>query len=120
MSVQPEPHGPQRAEPAEAEACPSWCARHDNRHEFREDRHDVHVSGLLVVKHTALRLASSMDPVTGVTDGPLVYIGDEEYTLYEAEVLIDVLTHLVDEGTGRTEVTRPSATTSPRQHSAST
>jgi hypothetical protein len=108
MSVHPEPRGPQRVHPAEADACPPWCALHDSRHELREGRHDVHVSGLLVVNRTALRLASSRDPDTGVTDGPLVYIGDEEYTLHEAEVLIDVLTHLVDEGTGRTELTRPS------------
>jgi hypothetical protein len=38
----------------------------------------------------------------------MVHVGGEEYTLYEAEALIDALTHLADEGTGRTQLSRKS------------
>ena len=62
----------------------------------------MHLSGPLVVRRTVLQLASSVDPGTGATEGPLVYVGEEEYTLHQAEALIDALTHLVDKGTGRT------------------
>jgi len=57
-----------------------------------------------MVKRTVLRLAASIDPDTGAQDGPVVYVGDEEYTLYQAEVLIDALMQLVDQGTHGTAV----------------
>jgi hypothetical protein len=52
----------------------------------------------------SLRLCSTIDPETQQADGPYVLLGGEEYTLHEADALIDALTQLVDAGMG---VTRP-------------
>ena len=103
MAAQPGPVGPQQVDAAVADTCPRWCALHGDGPEFHAHGEGVHVSGPLVVKRTVLRLAASVDPDTGATDGPLVYVGEEEYTLHQAEVLIDALTHLVDEGAGETQ-----------------
>ena len=89
-----------RARPA---TCPEWCARvHGDQ--LGEDDH-VHVGGSLMVRRTLLRLCTTIDPATGAQDGPYVLAGSEEYTLYEADVLIAALTQLVDEGRG--EVSPP-------------
>lgn len=103
MSSQPNPVGPQTLASAVADICPPWCALHRGGREVQESGDVVHISGPLIVKGTELRLASSVDPDTRAPDGPHVYVGGEEYTLYQAEVLIDALTHLVDEGSGRTQ-----------------
>ncbi len=105
MSAQSSPVDPQHGTSVGADICPHWCTSHGAANQVQELREVVHVSGPLMVKSTLLRLASSVDPDTRAPDGPLVYVGDEEYTLYQAEVLIDALTHLVDEGTGRTQFT---------------
>jgi hypothetical protein len=77
--------------------CPSWCiVRHGTV--TGEDDH-VHVGGALLVRHTVLRLAATIDPHTGVVDGPHVLAGSEEYSLHEADALIDALTQLVEAGT---------------------
>ncbi len=65
----------------------------------------IHVGGAPAVTGTELRLACSVDRDTRAPDGPPVYGGGEEHTWYEAEVLIDALTHLVDDGRGRTRLT---------------
>lgn len=80
--------------------CPVWCMQ---RHGIRlgEDDH-IHVSGELLVRGTSLRLCSTVDPATQEADGPYVLIGSEEYTLHQADALIDALTQLVDEGMGIT------------------
>ena len=44
-----------------------------------------------------LRLVTTIDAACGAQDGPFVLVGDQEYTLHEAEVLIAALTQLVDE-----------------------
>ena len=76
--------------------CPAWCIE---RHGIRQGEDDhIHVSGVLLVRGTSLRLCTTIDPVTMAADGPYVLVGTEEYTLYEADALIDALTHLVDEG----------------------
>lgn len=93
----------QQADPRDSGACPHWCAVHDKGHELHRDGLDVHVSGSLVVKGTVLRLASPLEPAAGTANSPFVYVGDEEYTLHEAEVLIDALTRLVDEGAAETQ-----------------
>lgn len=62
-----------------------------------EDDH-LHVSRSLRVRRTELRLAATVDPETGAVDGPYVLAGCEEYSLHEADVLIDALTQLVDAG----------------------
>jgi hypothetical protein len=60
----------------------------------------VHMSGELLVRGVSLRLCTTIDPETDELDGPYVLLGGEEYTLHEADALIDALTHLVDEGVG--------------------
>jgi hypothetical protein len=67
--------------------------------EHRGEDDLVHVGGALMVRRTVLLLCSSVDPDTGAQDGPVVHVGGEEYTLYEAEALIDALTQLVDRAT---------------------
>ena len=44
-----------------------------------------------------LRMVTTVDPDFATEDGPYVLIGDREYTLHEADVLIAALTQLVDE-----------------------
>lgn len=74
--------------------CPTWCALHHGRHHRENDQ--VHASGALMVRHTVLRLWLKHDPATGVQDGPYVLLGTEEYSLHEADALVDALTQLVD------------------------
>jgi hypothetical protein len=76
--------------------CPEWCTR---RHDDRPAEDDqVHISGALQVRRTILRLVATVDPDSRNVDGPFVMVGDHEYTLHEADVLIAALTQLVDEG----------------------
>lgn len=83
-------------------SCPEWCVQ---RHGIRQGEDDqVHVSGVLLVRGTSVRLCATIDPTTQAADGPYVLIGSEEYTLHEADALIDALTHLVDEGMGLTRL----------------
>ena len=73
--------------------CPAWCTRrHGNQEEAA-----VHVSGALQVGRTILRLVVTSDAATAVQDGPFVLVGEQEYTLHQAEVLIGSLTQLVDQ-----------------------
>lgn len=82
-------------------SCPAWCARrHGTRAGTAEDQ--VHVSGALQVRRTMLRLVSTVEAVAGVQAGPYVVVGQDEYTLHEAEVLIAALTQLVDEARAAT------------------
>ena len=74
-------------------ACPGWCAqRHD------ADPATVHVGRRLQVGSTMLSLAASGDEDVVLH----VDVGDQEYTLHEAEVLIAALTQLVDEARAAT------------------
>lgn len=80
--------------------CPSWCVQ---QHGIRQGEDDtIHVSVELLVRGVSLRLCTTIDPVTEQTDGPYVLLGGEEYTLHEADALIDALTQLVDAGMGVT------------------
>lgn len=60
----------------------------------------MHIGGALLVKQTVMRLCATIDRRTGDIEGPLIMIGSEEYSLHEADVLIDALTELVDRGSG--------------------
>lgn len=76
--------------------CPAWCVQ---RHGERLGEDDsIHVSGELLVRGLSLRLCSSVDPATHETEGPYVLVGPEEFTLHQADALIDALTQLVDAG----------------------
>ena len=97
MSRQPAPPDPQIVRSRVANRCPRWCVIRHGSHAGEDDL--VHVSGALLVERTVLRLAASVDADTGTQDGPLVLVGEEEFTLYQAEALIGALTELVDQGT---------------------
>lgn len=74
--------------------CPEWCTRpHPDGESER-----VHASGALRVRRTILRLVVAADEKARFHDGPFVLVGDQEYTLHEAEVLIGALTQLVAQG----------------------
>ena len=74
--------------------CPPWCTvRHGVR--TGEDD-DLHLGGALLVKQTVVRLCARIDSRTGAIDGPRLMLGSDEYTPYEAEVLIGALTQLVE------------------------
>lgn len=75
-------------------SCPSWCVLDHGRLPGEDDA--VHVSGALMVRRTVLRLCLMHDPDSGEREGPYVLVGAEEYSLHEAEALIDALTQLVD------------------------
>lgn len=76
-------------------SCPAWCARRHGKHAGANG--DVHVSGALQVRRTLLRLVSTVEDPAGPDSGPYVVVGQQDYTLHEAEVLIAALTQLVDE-----------------------
>ena len=86
--------------------CPPWCGSRHGTVGGEEDL--LHLGGALRVRGTLLRLCASTDPGTGEVDGPYVLVrqgGDPadaaEYTLHEADALIDALTELVDQGLAR-------------------
>ncbi|RYU09637.1 hypothetical protein [Nocardioides iriomotensis] len=81
--------------------CPAWCARRHGRHDVG-DEEQLHVSGALQVRRTLLRLVSTVETVAGIQGGPYVVVGEQDYTLHEAEVLIAALTQLVDEARAAT------------------
>jgi hypothetical protein len=69
-----------------ADACPTWCASQHGVQEGEEDW--VHVGAPLDLGNgVRARLCMSRDPHTGSQDGPVVLIGDHEYTLTEAAAL---------------------------------
>jgi hypothetical protein len=91
-----------KAQAATPPSCPTWCVQ---RHGIQQGEDDAtHVSVELLVRGVSLRLCTTIDPDTQQAEGPYVLLGGEEYTLHEADALIDALTQLVDEGMG---VTRP-------------
>jgi hypothetical protein len=58
----------------------------------------VHIGGALLVRRTVLRLCLTSDPLAGVAQEPYVLVGDDEFTLHEAEALLGALTQLVEQG----------------------
>jgi hypothetical protein len=78
--------------------CPRWCAV-AHAHQSWEGE-VVHVSGALMVRRTVLRLCATHDADTDTVARHWVMVGDEEYTLHEADALVDALTQLVDLGSG--------------------
>ena len=83
---------------ATASACPRWCASQHGVHEGEEDW--VHIGAPLVfAEGVSARLCMTFDPHTGCQDGPVVLIGEHEYTPAEAAALGVSLTELaVDAG----------------------
>lgn len=85
--------------------CPQWCAVAHGRHLLQG--HTVHMSGALMVRRTVLRLCAAHDPATGTAGRPWVLVGNEEYSLHEADALVDALTQLVDLASGSTVAQEP-------------
>ena len=83
--------------PRRGAACPAWCALDHDRLPAEDEA--VHISGALMVRRTLLRLCMSSTP-DGDREGPYVLLGAEEFSLHEADALIDALTELVDRGSG--------------------
>lgn len=86
-------------------SCPSWCVIDHGRLHGEDDA--VHVSAALMVRHTVLRLCLSDHPGTGEREEPYVLLGADEYSLHEAEALIDALTQLVDHAAELSHPARP-------------
>ena len=80
---------PETKPPSQQGTCPAWCVQ---RHDVSSS---VHASHALQVRGTVLRLVSAA--AREGRAGPYVVVGDQAYTLHEAEVLIAALTQLVDE-----------------------
>jgi hypothetical protein len=75
--------------------CPPWCVMGHGVHLGEEDQ--VHVSSQLCVRNTLIRLCTSIDPETGLQDGPYVLMGGSEFTLDEVDDLVDALRSLATE-----------------------
>lgn len=80
---------------ATARCCPAWCILRHGGYAGEEDL--VHVSAATFVHNTMVRLCATIDPATGLQDGPYVLLGGDEYTLDEAAALLDVLTSLLEQ-----------------------
>ncbi len=78
--------------------CPRWCVVPHGRHSWEGEV--VHVSGALMVRRTVLRLCAAHDTDTDTAARHWVMVGDEEYTVHEADALVSALTQLVDLGSG--------------------
>jgi hypothetical protein len=77
--------------------CPSWCTSDHGTQAGEEDW--IHLGAPLhIAEGVTARLCMSCDPVTGAQDGPLVLIGDREYSADEAAALGISLTDLAAEG----------------------
>ena len=90
---------PETKPPSQQATCPVWCVQ---RHGPRSGEHVGHA---LQVRGTLLRLVSTAKREGSA--GPYVVVGDQAYTLHEAEVLIAALTQLVDEARAATSPAVP-------------
>lgn len=70
--------------------CPAWCGRSHGEVTGEDDL--VHLSEGRFVRGTFVRLCATVDPVTGVQDGPYVLVGESEYTVTQAGELVGALT----------------------------
>ena len=77
--------------------CPWWCTSEHGVQTGEEDW--IHLGAPLpIAEGVNARLCMSCDPVTGQQDGPLVLIGDREYSADEADALGISLTELAEAG----------------------
>jgi hypothetical protein len=84
---------------------PAWCVLRHGDYTGEEDQ--VHVSDSTFVRYTMVRLCMTVDPVTGMQDGPYILLGSDEYSLEETALLIEALTSLLD--VGRATIPRTTA-----------
>jgi hypothetical protein len=91
MSIQPS-----AMDSAAPNTCPRWCVTHHGIQLGEEDW--IHTSEPVpVAEGLVARLCMSIDPDTGIQDGPHVLIGTSECTLSETAVLGGSLLALVDD-----------------------
>ncbi len=77
--------------------CPDWCVVRHGMVLGEEDW--VHQGRMLdIAEGVVAQLVMSFDPRTGMEDGPYVLIGGREYTLDEAEQLVEGLRDLIEAG----------------------
>ena len=89
-------HGPEGGE-----WCPAWCVTRHGMHLGEEDW--VHSGAPIeVARDVTARLHLSVDPGTGVRDGPYLLVGTTEYTPAEAEDLGAAIVALARTGAATT------------------
>ncbi len=80
-----------------APTCPRWCAAPHGAFAGEEDW--IHESEPIVLAEgVSARLRMSVDPASGVEDGPYLFIGSSEYTIERASALATALAALAAEG----------------------
>ena len=77
--------------------CPTWCV---TAHLSIDDEESwIHVSEPLALTiDVTARLVTSIEPDTGLCDGPYLMVGDTEYALDRAAALAEALAGLVRNG----------------------
>lgn len=91
-------------------ACPPWCVTRHGVHLGEENW--VHAGEPCPVADGVLaQVVMSVDPVSGVGDGPYLLVGSREYTLSEARRLADWLLAAVEGAATTSEtVSQPTPT----------
>jgi hypothetical protein len=83
MATYPAPAGSTSSPPLPRLLCPSWCVTHHGVHPGEDDW--VHVGEPLRLRSgTVAQVCTTIHPVTGAQDGPIVLIDGEEHTLEAA------------------------------------
>lgn len=75
--------------------CPSWCVVSHGELTGEDDA--VHVGAEVRVRRTSLRLSAATEPATGVTDGPYVLLGDQQFDVRQTAQLVSELMDLLVE-----------------------
>ena len=93
MATSPATEKPQERGIAAAARCPSWCVTRHGVHRGEEDW--LHLGEPIpVAEGIQARRCMSVDPETGLQDGPYVLIGSIELTLPAAAALGAALVQL--------------------------
>ncbi len=73
--------------------CPRWCFTDHGVHQGEEDW--IHTSHpVRLADDRVARMCMSIDPDTGIKDGPYVLIGDAEMTVHQAKAIGESLIRL--------------------------
>ncbi|KGN39644.1 hypothetical protein [Knoellia aerolata] len=84
---------------ASTTSCPPWCVTHHGVHLGEENW--IHTGEPLVMgEGLRAQVVMSVDPGTGITDGPYLLIGAREYSLPEARRLGSALVQAIDAAAG--------------------
>ncbi len=84
---------PERTVDGVANTCPGWCSTDHGVHLGEEDW--IHTSyPVRLADDRVARMCMSIDPDTGIKDGPYVLIGDTELTMHQAKATGESLIRL--------------------------